>query len=275
MNCYIERAPHVYNMPFVVRSSPSNARLHRMKTASGTEAAAANAISDPLGSLNRHRRFNRAVAMCLHRDPLSRDTALAIANCARRLNLEFVLENDQLSVPHIVSGLLCNRRLCPFCEWRRARTWRARLIKGLEDYHRDHQKSTAVFLTLTVKNCQIYELRDTIHQMHSAFKRLTLIKGFPGQAWFRRTEVTVNKGLNLGGPCWAPVCIRTSMLSEIRQLAVFVYPGGIKAPDAERHTVFYGRRGRPVKKPRFIPAQLAHQLARRLQSRQLGTVAVL
>jgi hypothetical protein len=36
--------------------------------------------------------------------------------------------------------------------------------------------------------------------MHSAFKRLTLIKGFPGQAWFRRTEVTVNKGLNLGGP---------------------------------------------------------------------------
>ena len=62
---------------------------------------------------------------------------------------------------------------------------------------------------------------------------------------------------------------------EIRQLAVFVYPGGIKAPDAERHTVFYGRRGRPVKKPRFIPAQLAHQLARRLQARRLGTVAVL
>jgi len=62
---------------------------------------------------------------------------------------------------------------------------------------------------------------------------------------------------------------------EIRQLAVFVYPGGIKAPDAERITVFYGRRGKPVKKPRFIPAQLAHQLARKLQARRLGTVAVL
>jgi hypothetical protein len=62
---------------------------------------------------------------------------------------------------------------------------------------------------------------------------------------------------------------------EIRQLAVFVYPGGIKAPDAERITVFYGRRGRPVKKPRFIPAQLAHQLARKLQAKRLGTVAVL
>ena len=62
---------------------------------------------------------------------------------------------------------------------------------------------------------------------------------------------------------------------EIRQLAVFVYPGGIKAADAERITVFYGRRGKPVKKPRFIPAQLAHQLARKLQARRLGTVAVL
>jgi hypothetical protein len=62
---------------------------------------------------------------------------------------------------------------------------------------------------------------------------------------------------------------------EIRQLAVYVYPGGIKAPTAERITVFYGRRGRPVKKPRFIPAEGAHFWARKLQARRLGTVAVL
>lgn len=46
---------------------------------------------------------------------------------------------------------------------------------------------------------------------------------------------------------------------EIRQLAGFVYPGGIKAPDAERHTVFYARRGRPVKKPRYIPGAAGPQ----------------
>ncbi len=62
---------------------------------------------------------------------------------------------------------------------------------------------------------------------------------------------------------------------ELRQLVVHVYPGGIKAHDAERLTVFYGRRGRPVKKPRFIPAELAFQLARKLQARRLGTVSVL
>ena len=62
---------------------------------------------------------------------------------------------------------------------------------------------------------------------------------------------------------------------EIRQLLVHIYPGGSKAGAAERLTVFYGRRGRPVKKPRFLPAELPHKLARKLQARRLGTVSVL
>ena len=71
------------------------------------------------------------------------------------------------------------------------------------------------------------------------------------------------------------VLASSSPSCEIRQLLVHVYPGGSKAPGAERLTVFYGRRGRPVKKPRFIPAELAHQWARKLQARRLGTVSVL
>jgi hypothetical protein len=55
---------------------------------------------------------------------------------------------------------------------------------------------------------------------------------------------------------------------EILQLPVHVDPGGSKAPGAEHTTVFCGRRNRPVKKPRFMPAQLAHQLARKLQARR-------
>ena len=62
---------------------------------------------------------------------------------------------------------------------------------------------------------------------------------------------------------------------EIRQLMVHTYPGGIKAAGAERIAAFHGRRGKPVKKPRFMPAELAHQLARKLQARRLGTVSVL
>ena len=71
------------------------------------------------------------------------------------------------------------------------------------------------------------------------------------------------------------VLASSSPSCEIRQLLVHVYPGGSKAPGAERLTVFYGRRGRPVKKPRFMPSALAHQWARKLQARRLGTVSVL
>jgi hypothetical protein len=70
------------------------------------------------------------------------------------------------------------------------------------------------------------------------------------------------------------VLASSSPSCEIRQLLVHVYPGGCKAPGAERLTVFYGRCGRPVKKPRLIPAELAHQWARKLQARRLGTVSV-
>jgi len=61
----------------------------------------------------------------------------------------------------------------------------------------------------------------------------------------------------------------------IRQLVLHSYPAGLKVAAAERVTVFYGRRGKPVKKPRFLPAELAHQLARKLASKRLGTVSVL
>ncbi|MCT0249316.1 hypothetical protein [Synechococcus sp. CS-205] len=61
----------------------------------------------------------------------------------------------------------------------------------------------------------------------------------------------------------------------IRQLVVHIYPAGLKVAGAERLTVFYGRRGRPVKKPRYMPAERAHALARKLAAKRLGTVSVL
>ena len=158
----------------------------------------------PLDGFTKHRKYNRAVAACLYGDPQTRDVGQAIANCSQRLTLRFGLKNEELSDPELISGLLCNRRLCPFCEWRRTRVWRARLIRGLESYSAHQPKMSALFLTLTVKNCQLYELRDTVRHLHRSFKRLTLIQGFPTSAWFRRTEVTLGKSLGASGPLFAP-----------------------------------------------------------------------
>jgi hypothetical protein len=54
-----------------------------------------------------------------------------------------------------------------------------------------------------------------------------------------------------------------------------VYPDGIKAFGHERLDVPLGRRGKPVKKVRFMPLAKAHELARKLQGRANTTISVI
>ena len=61
---------------------------------------------------------------------------------------------------------------------------------------------------------------------------------------------------------------------DIRRVLLQLPPVADQA-DGLPTVVFYGRRCRPVKKPRFIPALLAYELARRLQARRLGTISVI
>jgi len=50
---------------------------------------------------------------------------------------------------------------------------------------------------------------------------------------------------------------------------------GIKAFGHERLDVPLGRRGKPVKKVRFMPMAKAHELARKLQGRANTTISVI
>jgi plasmid rolling circle replication initiator protein Rep len=147
---------------------------------------------DPLGKFTKHRRYNRPIARALMTDAETRDIGRAIANCACRLSLDIPHLGDALGEPLLRGAQVCNRRLCPFCEWRRTRAWRARLIAGLNAFAAEQPKWSGVFLTLTVRNCQMHELRDTIREMHESLKRLTKVSMWPTQYWMRRTEITVS-----------------------------------------------------------------------------------
>ena len=148
--------------------------------------------SDPLGKFTKHRRYNRPITAALMADTETRDVGRAIAHCASRLALEIPLEGEVLGEPLLRSARLCNRRLCPFCEWRRTRAWRARLIAGLNAFNAEQPKWSGVFLTLTVRNCQVHELRDTIRHMHRSLDRLAKASIWPTAHWLRRTEITVS-----------------------------------------------------------------------------------
>lgn len=62
---------------------------------------------------------------------------------------------------------------------------------------------------------------------------------------------------------------------EIWAVAVHCYAHGIKQPGHSRVTIFFGHSGRPVRKMRLMPAELAYAIARRLQGRRIGTVSVI
>ena len=161
--------------------------------------------SDPLGKLTKHRRYNSPIAKALMTDADTRDIGRAIANCACRLNLDIPLEEGGLGEPLLRGARLCNRRLCPFCEWRRTRAWRARLINGLNGFAAEQPNWSGVFLTLTVRNCQVHELRDTIRHMHESLGRLSKVAIWPTQHWMRRTEITVSLSPTEDGPASSKV----------------------------------------------------------------------
>lgn len=85
----------------------------------------------------------------------------------------------------------CRVRHCPVCQWRRSLMWQARFFQSLPDLVQDHPKARWIFLTLTVKNCPIGDLRSTIQHMNKSWHRLVKRKEFrPVLGWVRTTEVT-------------------------------------------------------------------------------------
>ncbi|MTF99161.1 replication protein, partial [Klebsiella pneumoniae] len=69
--------------------------------------------------------------------------------------------------------------------------WQARFYQSLPRIVADYPDSRWMFLTLTVRNCAIEELGETLSRMNTAFQRLKDRKEFrPVQGWIRTTEVT-------------------------------------------------------------------------------------
>jgi hypothetical protein len=159
----------------------------------------AGPILDPLQAFSKHRRYNTPIARALGMDWETADIARRMSNCAGRLGLRLELPEGGPVSAHLESARLCGCRLCPFCEWRRTRAWRARVLRGLTQLQSEHPKWRAIFLTLTVRNCPLPELHQTIGELHAGWTRLTRLSAFPTAYWLRRTEITFRGGA-LGGP---------------------------------------------------------------------------
>lgn len=119
------------------------------------------------------------------------------ARYAERMNqcsqlLEFAFKGDDAGLVAIKlqSARFCRVRFCPVCQWRRSLMWRARFFKVMPQILEAYPSARFIFLTLTVKNCELNELKKTLAWMNKAWKLLTMRKEFPALGFIKAVEVT-------------------------------------------------------------------------------------
>ena len=89
-------------------------------------------------------------------------------------NLELIpIKGNWFSSKHF-----CRVRHCPVCQWRRSLLWRAVMFQQLPSIQERFPTHRWVFLTLTVKNPPVTELRDTLKHMNDSWQRLIQTKRF-------------------------------------------------------------------------------------------------
>jgi len=117
--------------------------------------------------------------------------AVAVARCSETLLLSEVVNLETGELGHKVQSWKCRERHCPVCQSARARKLHREFTAALPEIMKQVQGGVFLFLTLTVRNCLIEELRATLADMGKAWKRLIEQKEFRiVKGWIRGTEVT-------------------------------------------------------------------------------------
>jgi Replication protein len=75
--------------------------------------------------------------------------------------------------PDPVNGVrYCRVRTCPICQWRRSQMWTAKTLKHVPGAILAHPNARYGLLTLTVKNCDVTQIRQTSQEMTDGWGRL-------------------------------------------------------------------------------------------------------
>lgn len=92
------------------------------------------------------------------------------------------------------SMFTCKDRFCPFCNWRRQLKYSKMIYNHIKALEED-KKLRYIFLTLTVKNCELDDLRATVNAMSKAFNSMTRTVRFKKSilGFLRVLEFTVQK----------------------------------------------------------------------------------
>ena len=148
-------------------------------------------LSDKDKPWDKHRE-NADVAANYYRGSEYESYASRIDFCSQILDFVMV-DNDETVKLKLTNTKFCRVRNCPVCQWRRSLRWKAKAFQILPKIVETYPKHRWLFMTLTIKNCRITELRETVQYMNKSWQRLVQRKIFPAVGWLRSTEVTRGK----------------------------------------------------------------------------------
>lgn len=138
---------------------------------------------------DKHRAYADRVEG-IYRGTIFDRYSIRIDDCSKILDFGLVnAENDEQRFK-LLAARFCRVRHCPTCQWRRSMKWAARLFNALPGITEKYPTHRWIFLTLTVRNCPISELRSQVAELNKGFARLTQLKIFPGVGWVKSLEVT-------------------------------------------------------------------------------------
>ena len=139
---------------------------------------------------DKHRKNSDQIADYYRSSQEFSSYADRIDFCSQLLDFRLVVEDFSYELK-LNSVRFCRVRNCPVCQWRRSLMWKAKAYKILPTVVDDNPGYRWLFLTLTVQNCLILDLRRTIHWMNKSWQRMVQRKVFPAIGWIRSTEVTM------------------------------------------------------------------------------------
>lgn len=114
-------------------------------------------------------------------------------SCSGWLRFALVPNNSGDTIHKLQSAHFCHVRHCPICQWRKSLMWRAKAFRAIARVARDYPGKRFIYLTLTVKNCEVDKLGETLTWMNDSWQRLAERKEFPALGWLRSVEVTRGK----------------------------------------------------------------------------------
>ena len=177
---------------FFTRKNPSCSLSHVNQSGVNTNGLCLRDLSERDRSWDKHRGNSDKVATHYRGIEEFKKYAERIDFCSQLLDFCLVVEEQEYRLKLSIARF-CRVRHCPVCQYRRSFMWKARAYKILPSVIGAYPGYRWLFLTLTVRNCEITELRNTLGLMNKSWQRLVRRKKFPAVGWIRSTEVTRGK----------------------------------------------------------------------------------